>query len=122
MLKSKIYLVKDIQIEILNYYLCNNSILRTNKVYKKTLIYILLMEYPTRYYKELDQAFHILYVEAIQNIFLDDKRRDLYIELHGGLELSDKQQSFMQNIRPEDVPRIEPRFYHHIKIINLYKY
>jgi len=108
MLKSKIYLVKDIQIEILNYYLCNNSILRTNKVYKKTLIYILLMEYPTRYYKELDQAFHILYVEAIQNIFLDDKRRDLYIEL--------------QNIRPEDVPRIEPRFYHHIKIINLYKY
>jgi hypothetical protein len=44
------------------------------------------MEYPTQYYKEQDEAFHILYVEAIQNIFLDDKRRDRYIEL--------------QNIRP----------------------
>jgi hypothetical protein len=44
------------------------------------------MEYPTQYYKELNEAFHILYVEAVHNIFLDDKRRDRYIEL--------------QNIRP----------------------
>jgi hypothetical protein len=39
------------------------------------------MEYPTQYYKDLNDGFHILYVEAIENIFLDDKRRDRYIEL-----------------------------------------
>lgn len=44
------------------------------------------MEYPTQYYKDLNDGFHILYVEATENIFLDDKRRDRYIEL--------------QNIRP----------------------
>jgi len=44
------------------------------------------MEYPTQYYKDQDEAFHILYVEAVHNIFLDDKRQDRYIEL--------------QNIRP----------------------
>jgi len=51
------------------------------------------MEYPTQYYKEQDQAFHILFVEAIQNIFLDDKRQDRYIEL--------------QNIRPSYIQNDE---------------